>query len=498
MNELLSKPVYRVQSELPTSAVAFLSLLIFLFVFVSVLVGQVFNNNYLLGDPDTYWHVVVGRVIWETGSFPQRDQFSWTFGGQHWIAKEWLSQLMLFAAYRLGSWRGVILIAAATLAFAYALLFVVLSRQMRITVAAGVVMVALMLALGHFLARPHVFSFPLIVLWVAGLVRAVEEKRAPNWLLLIVMVLWANLHASFSLGLVIAGVMAAEAVFSSERKERVGTAIRWAAFLGAALAAGCLTPYGYEPLLITFKLYRGQPVEQIIEWAPLNVKSDPLVELLLLCLLFLSFYFGARIKFWRLVLVIGLIHSMLLHVRMVALFGLITPILVASSLVNQFRFLRLETQMVDDPALFRTMRRCSSPLGYSILCCFILIAAAVYGSGEGISPKKEHTPAGAVDYIQQRKLAGNIYNAFNFGGYLIFRGVKTFIDGRIDQLFLGGFMERVTQLETNFPELLKQYDISVVLVPPTSSEARQIERLPDWSKAYSDDISVVFIRNPRP
>ena len=59
-------------------------------------------------------------------------------------------------------------------------------------------------------------------------------------------------------------------------------------------------------------------------------------------------------------------------------------------------------------------------------------------------------------------------------------------------------MERVTrgQLEGNFPELLKQYDISLVLVAPRSPEVRQIERLPGWIKAYSDDISVLFIRNP--
>src|SRR5438034_4351202 len=310
------------------------------------------------------------------------------------------------------------------------------------------------------------------------------------------MIVWANMHAGFTLGLAIAGVMAAEAAFTSERKERLGVAIRWAIFLFAALISGCLTPYGYEPLLTTFKLYGGQPLEWIIEWAPFNAKNDPIVEGLLLCLLFLSLYFGVKIKFWRLVLVIGLIHLMLLHVRMVPLFGLITPILIVSSLVDQYNFLRIQTHMVDDPALFRFAQRLARPAAYVVVCCFILSAAAAYGSGEGINPKKEHTPAGAVDYIQQKHSSGNIYNSYEFGGYLIFRGVKTFIDGRVDQLFLGGFMEQVTrpQLERNFPKLLQKYDISLALVAPGSSEARQLERLPGWSKPYSDDVSAVFVR----
>jgi hypothetical protein len=185
---------------------------------------------------------------------------------------------------------------------------------------------------------------------------------------------------------------------------------------------------------------------------------------------------------------------------MVPLFGLITPVLIASSVVHQFRFLRLDTQVADQPALFRLVQRFSGPLAYAVLCTFVLIATVLYGSREDVSPRKQNTPAGAIDYLRQNGISGKIYNGYEFGGYLIFRGVKTFIDGRIDQLFLGGFMERVgrAQLDGSFPELLKQYDISLVLVAPRSPEAQQIERLADWKKVYSDDISVLFVRNPSP
>jgi hypothetical protein len=497
MTELSIKPLHRLTPQLSASTVGFLSLLVFTLIFVSVLVGQVVNRTYLLGDPDTYWHITVGQEIWETGSFPQRDQFSWTFEGQRWIAKEWLSQLVLFAAYHFGSWHGVVLISAAALGFAYALLFAVLARQMRITVTVGVVMLACFLGLAHFLARPHVFSFPLLVLWAAGLVRAVEEQRAPNWLLLPVMTLWANMHAGFTLGLAIAGVLAAEAVFTSERAMRIGVALRWMTFLAAAFLAGCVTPYGYEPLLMTFKLYGGQPLQYISEWAPLNAKHDGFVELPLMGLLFLSLYFGVKIRFWRLILIIGLVHLIFLHVRMVPLFGFLTPILIASSLVYQFRFLRLESQMERDPGLFRAAERFSSRLAYGTVGCFIALAAAVFAT-ESISPNKEHAPANAVDYLQRANLTEHIYNDFGFGGYLIFRGVKTFIDGRIDQLFQAGFLERSWRASSQgtLAELLTDYGIKVALVKPKSNDMHQIEQIPGWSKAYSDDTAIVFIRKP--
>jgi hypothetical protein len=498
MKELAIKP--QPKPELSTGTIGFFSALIFVFIFVSILVGQVTEHNYLLADPDTYWHVAVGREIWQTFSFPEKDQFSWTFQDRPWIAKEWLSQLVLFAAYSVGSWRGVILVAAAVLALAYALLFAVLSRHMRVTVAIGAVMVALILGRGHFLARPHVFSYPLVVVWVAGLVNAVEEKRVPSWMLLSLMVLWANVHAGFTLGLAIAGVIAAEAVFTSERTMRIRVAIRWAIFLTFALVAARLTPYGYEPLLMTFKLYSAQPLEGIGEWRPFNAKHDVFVDIPLMCLLFLALYFGVKIKFWRLTLVIGLIQLMFLHIRMMALFGLITPILIASSLLDQFRFLRLDTHMVDDPRLFRIAQRFSSRLAYAVVACLVLAVAAAFANGDAISPATKNTPVGAVDYLEKTNSTRHIYNAYDFGGYLIFRGIKTFIDGRIEQLFQQGFMERVDSAlsEGTLPELLKEYDISVALVPPNSRAAQQIAKTPGWDKVYSDDVSAVFTLGPNP
>src|SRR6266699_389849 len=100
--------------------------LICLFLFVLL----VRPSDSYLSDPDTYWHIAVGEKIWQSGSVPQFDELSHTFRGKPWIAKEWLSQLILFAAYTLGGWRSVILITASTIAVTYALLFLVLSQTM--------------------------------------------------------------------------------------------------------------------------------------------------------------------------------------------------------------------------------------------------------------------------------------------------------------------------------------------------------------------------------
>ena len=91
---------------------------------------------------------------------------------------------MFLGAYSLAGWRGVVLLSALAIAFSYSLLFLILSRQMRLAVAAGIATVAYSFSLGHFSARPQILADPLLILWVAGLVHAVDKKVSPSWLLL--------------------------------------------------------------------------------------------------------------------------------------------------------------------------------------------------------------------------------------------------------------------------------------------------------------------------
>ena len=63
------------------------------------------------------------------------------------------------------------------------------------------------------------------------------------------MALWANLHASFPIALVLAALFGLEAVASAAPDERTRTGAKWALVLLAALAATGATPYGYDPLL---------------------------------------------------------------------------------------------------------------------------------------------------------------------------------------------------------------------------------------------------------
>ena len=83
----------------------------------------------VLGDPDTYFHIVVGRWIMAHGALPTVDPFSHSLAGAAWRTHEWLGEVVLALAYQLSGWRAVVLLTASCFAFSAALLTRRLLRQ---------------------------------------------------------------------------------------------------------------------------------------------------------------------------------------------------------------------------------------------------------------------------------------------------------------------------------------------------------------------------------
>ena len=228
-------------------------------------------NALMVTDPDPYWHIALGQWMLAEHAIPRQDFYSYTAFGTPWVDAEWLAQIILAAVYDLFGWRGLILLSGLVIAFTFALMFKLLSRELRATVALGASFVSYIFASDHFLTRPHLLTYPLTVLWTAYLARACDDNRRPSFWLLPVMVLWANFHAGATLGLLLAAGFGLDATVAAPATQRRRVALGWIGFWLAALLAGCITPYGLKSLAQTYDvLGLGVILDQLSEWAPMN------------------------------------------------------------------------------------------------------------------------------------------------------------------------------------------------------------------------------------
>ncbi len=412
---------------------------------------------------------------------------------------EWLSQIILFFSYELMGWHGVILTTALVLALTFALMFFLLARKLRATIALGVTTVSFLFASIHFMARPHLLSYPIVVIWVYSLATACDENRRPSLWLLPLMTLWANLHGAFTLGLVFAAGFGFEAAVRAHAAIRRRVVTAWLLFWFSALAAGCITPIGYHGMLETYNVLNLGPILQNIgEWRPLNAGDDYAHEAILLMLLALALIFGVKIGFPRALLVLGILHFGLKHVRGLPMVALSWPFLLASSLQSQFAFLR---PTVDSWPLFGARKPGSLPAIIGVAGTIIIIVAlgAAYPRVRPvINYSPSVSPKAAVDYFLQQNISGPVLNDYNFGGYLIFRGIKTFIDGRVlpfGRRFANDYFEaRNIQNLAKLDEMADTYNVTWTLLRLDTTVTYYFDHSPRWRRLYADDIAVIHVR----
>ena len=126
----------------------------------------------LLGDADTGWHIRSGELILATHAIPRTDPFSYTRHGEPWYAWEWMYDVVIAAIHHVSGLNGVVLFTAAVISVTFALLFrFILRRSGNLAVAAFLTLLTTAAAQVHMLARPHVLSWLLTLLWVENLCR---------------------------------------------------------------------------------------------------------------------------------------------------------------------------------------------------------------------------------------------------------------------------------------------------------------------------------------
>ena len=108
-------------------------------------------------------------------------------------------------------------------------------------------------------------------------------------------------------------------------------------------------------------------------------------------------------------------------------------------------------------------------------------------------------PVQAADWVQLHPLHGNMFNSFNWGGYLLYRfwpRQHVFIDSQSD--FYGGpltyLSENISNGGANWDIELDQEHVDWIIIPISSGLAGAAQANPHWHIAYNDNLTLILIR----
>jgi hypothetical protein len=462
---------------------------VWLWVGIGVYALVLINGRSLLNDSDTYWQIAVGQWILDHGAMPRVDIYSFTKAGEPWISSSWLAQVLYAGSYNLAGWTGPVVLASACVAATFALLTHILSRRIPATWAVAVVMAAFVLSMGHLLARPHVLVLPIMLAWAYGLMSASERGEAPSFWLLPLIALWTNLHGGFVFGLVLAGAFALDALWNANPAQRVPVALRWAAFGLGALVACCVTPYGWGSILAARKILDlGELLHLIYEWMPADFSKLGAFELSILALIGGALYGGVKLSPPRIALVLGLLHMALAHVRNVEIYALLLPIVVLAPVASQFAL---------QPS--RSAGRSVTVVSMAMLAVLLGGWTWLLAANTRFAPPENQAPVAAFEALQAHH-PKRVLNDLPFGGYLIWRQMPVFIDGRAElygEAFDMAYYRAMQLKDVNqFLEILKTWDIDAVLLTPGTPAVGLLDNIGGWQRVHTDGNAVLHVRKP--
>ncbi|QIP07724.1 hypothetical protein [Bradyrhizobium symbiodeficiens] len=447
-----------------------------------------------LQDSDSFWQVKIGQWILDHRAMPTTDFYSFTRTGAPWISTSWLSQVLFAYSHAQLDWAGPVILTAVAVAITVAIFVYLLDRQIEAPRAVLFAMLALLLSTHHVLARPHILALPVMVLWVGVLMAAADRKSAPSWYWLPLMALWANLHGGFVLGLALIGPISLEAVEHAEKGRRLALFTRWVLFGIGALVASCLTPYGWRTLLgATNILGLGELLSLIFEWMPANFSTFTPFEGALLGLIAFGYYRGLVLSAPRIFLILFLTWGALTHVRSIEAFAFLVPLVLAKPLGEMF-----PRPAPDAADAGRWPARYVTALGALMIVAASWTSTSLYMRHHRFTFTTTHTPVAAVDLLEQRKVQ-RIFNAYQFGGYLISRDIPVFVDGRAElygEKFVMDFFKATEGKKPELlPRLLDEYEIDATLLVADAPGPQILDQLKGWKRIYTDDIAVIHVRD---
>lgn len=463
----------------------------------------------MLGDGDTGYHIRTGEFILDAGQVPRFDIYSFITPPLKWTAHEWLSEVVMAVIYRASGLTGIVVFFAMLLATTHWLLFSVLrTKSDDLLLCTIVTVIATLTASSHWLARPHLFSLPLLLIWHHLLDRFQYNDDEPRLIYLpILMLLWVNLHGGFILGIVMLTIyISANLLYGVS--ETPANSLR---YFHKAKALGFTA-------LLTILACVANPVGTDIFWFPFRVTSDRFIMDYVIEFMSPNFHESLPFKYMFIAVIaalavgrtrLNLIEAALLtlvsymalySVRHVAVFAIIVaPMLLRiSSGILASLPKRLSQFYQTRRTVFADIDAQLSGKLWPAIAVSLVLGLALIGALR-VSFNDKIFPVAAVDFLKREKLSGNMFNNDEFGDYLIFSAwpqYKVFTDGRSDMYGEkhGSPYLKVAGVQPGWKEILRRYDVSWVFFQTHSALTAALLDQPDWQPIYSDKVATIFVR----
>lgn len=459
-------------------------------------------------DYDFWFHYAAGEHFVVNGEIPNVPIFSW-YGLQEnlpWVSHEWLFGVIIYYVYNLVGLSGLYLVApimlGLTVAFTIYLFRDVLTKNYALSIL-GILVVALIAKMGAA-PRPQLLAYILTTVLFYILKKDSEEDSKIIWFLPILTIIWTNVHGGsyillhafllMSILIHLFDFKLGKIVFVRHERNRLNR--RLIVFLLCLLVIP-LNAHGIDMVLYPFSNFGDKVMQSAIsEWSSPDLKVSSHIKIYLM-------------------MALG-ICSLITTKKEIKAIDMLTMFVYIFLTARSFRFALQMALVILPIALSYTdsidgwLKLTKDKLvtfTLAFLTCILMFGAGttvmnridepfnlkVFPSDEILEAVKETNPK-------------KLLNGYNEGGYLVFKDVYVFIDGRADiysRYNLSDYLT-ITNLRKNALELIEKYEFDYVLLTKTTPLSNYMFNSYDFELVAEDDtyayyriIGDVYEENPK-
>ena len=266
---------------------------------------------------------------------------------------------------------------------------------------------------------------------------------------------------------------------------------------------GLITPTGDTPYTYLYKTMKGNTTENISEHQPLTLINNTEAICTLVILISILTFKKTKIKLSDLFFVGGLCYLMFSSRRQFSMLVLIGSVVLGRLIVDMItRYSKNGLKDVDDVVKNNLV----------LVLLIILMGIFSYNSIKPVLDDKfvseKSYPVSACDFILENidLSTAKFYNEYNYGSYMLFRGIPVFIDSRADLYapeFSGNKDEDIfsdfintSSISKYYEDTFEKYNITHVILGKKSKTNLIINKSHDenYKEIYSDDNFVIYER----
>ena len=521
---------------------------------------------------DTYYAVPIGEYIAQNGiSDLTQDPFSWH--NLSYVYPHWLYDFFIFLVYNAGGFLGVYISTMVLSSILGIMIYALANKKSKNKwISLAVTIWALYMMRDFIAARAYSITFILFVLEVFSIEKLLEtKKKIYGIILFLIPLLLANVHSAvFPFYYILYLPYLAEAMWifieevnfpmllygdyveikynitkneekKAQLKERIekikiarekeardreekrnnpkklvitynSTILLLIAIMVASLLMGFINPAGNNAFTYLYKTFKGNTTDCINEHLPMTLMNFKPFALALIAMVMVLVFSDVKVKMPDLFMLAGLIYMSFVSRRQVALFAVICMPILAGYFADFVRSINSYEKLSNSLEKFA----CTLSGALIVVCCFTL-----YTTNQ-LKERKNQPYVNGNDYpveastwildnLDVNKI--HLYNEYNYGSYLIFRGIPVFIDSRAD-LYAPEFNEdkengiegrdifmdvmNIDDFKYDYKEAFENYGVTHVILYSGSKLSYVLEKDSNYKMLYNEGNFKIFERLNKP